>query len=762
MVVEEVQFLTDKLLNGLNPEQQSAVKATDGPLLLMAGAGSGKTRVLTHRIAYLIVEKRVNPYNILAITFTNKAAREMKERIRKMMGGVAEEIWISTFHSMCVRILRRDIDRMGFNRNFTILDTTDQQSVVKGILKDKNLDPKKNDPRAILGSISSAKNELITPEEYAKTAGGYFEQTVSDVYTEYQKRLRKNQALDFDDLIMMTIQLFQRVPDILEYYQRKFQYIHVDEYQDTNRAQYMLVKMLASRFRNLCVVGDSDQSIYRWRGADIANILSFEKDYPNATVILLEQNYRSTKRILLAANKVIENNLNRKAKNLWTENPEGNKLVYYRADSEQGEAQFVAGKIKELTRDNQNKLSDIAILYRTNAQSRVMEEVLLKSNIEYAIVGGTKFYDRKEIKDMLAYLRLISNPDDDISLQRVINVPKRGIGSTSVDKMANFAAMHDMSLYQALESVELLGLSPKTTKAAGQFRDLIHNYTNMQEFLSVTELVEEILEKTGYREMLKAEKSLEAQSRLENLEELLSVTKNFEESSEDKSLVAFLTDLALVADIDSLEDDGEKTDSITLMTLHSAKGLEFPVVFLIGLEEGVFPHSRSLMEEAEMEEERRLAYVGITRAEQTLFLTNAQMRTLFGRTNMNPASRFIREIPEDLIEGVEPPEKSINTSFGSGSGGRTFGSSGSSFGSARGSFAAPSTPRKPVMRPVSAASGGEDIGWKVGDKAQHGKWGVGTVVSVKGQGEGTELDIAFPSPVGIKRLLAKFAPITKA
>jgi DNA helicase-2/ATP-dependent DNA helicase PcrA len=762
MVVEEVQFLTDKLLNGLNPEQQSAVKATDGPLLLMAGAGSGKTRVLTHRIAYLIVEKRVNPYNILAITFTNKAAREMKERIRKMMGGAAEEIWISTFHSMCVRILRRDIDRMGFNRNFTILDTTDQQSVVKGILKDKNLDPKKNDPRAILGSISSAKNELITPEEYAKTAGGYFEQTVSDIYTEYQRRLRKNQALDFDDLIMMTIQLFQRVPEVLEYYQRKFQYIHVDEYQDTNRAQYMLVKLLASRFRNLCVVGDSDQSIYRWRGADIANILSFEKDYPNATVILLEQNYRSTKRILLAANKVIENNLNRKAKNLWTENPEGNKLVYYRADSEQGEAQFVAGKIKELTRDTQYKLSDIAILYRTNAQSRVMEEVLLKSNIEYAIVGGTKFYDRKEIKDMLAYLRLISNPDDDISLQRVINVPKRGIGTTSVDKIGGFAAMHDMSLYQALESVELLGLSPKTTKAAGQFRDLIHNYTNMQEFLSVTELVEEILDKTGYREMLKAEKSLEAQSRLENLEELLSVTKNFEESSEDKSLVAFLTDLALVADIDSLDDDGEKTDSITLMTLHSAKGLEFPVVFLIGMEEGVFPHSRSLMEEAEMEEERRLAYVGITRAEQTLFLTNAQMRTLFGRTNMNPASRFIREIPEDLIEGVEPPEKSMDTSFGSSSGGRTFGSSGTSFGSARGSFATPSTPRKPVMRPVSAASSGEDIGWKVGDKAQHGKWGIGTVVSVKGQGEGTELDIAFPSPVGIKRLLAKFAPITKA
>ncbi|MBO0959270.1 DNA helicase PcrA [Neobacillus sp. MM2021_6] len=754
-----MQFLTDKLLNGLNPEQQNAVKATDGPLLLMAGAGSGKTRVLTHRIAYLIVEKRVNPYNILAITFTNKAAREMKERIRKMMGGAAEEIWISTFHSMCVRILRRDIDRMGFSRNFTILDTTDQQSVIKGILKDKNIDPKKFDPRAILGSISSAKNELIDPEEYAKVSGGYFEQTVSEVYTEYQKRLRKNQALDFDDLIMMTIQLFQRVPEVLENYQRKFQYIHVDEYQDTNRAQYMLVKMLAMRFQNLCVVGDSDQSIYKWRGADIANILSFEKDYPRATVILLEQNYRSTKKILLAANKVIENNMNRKAKNLWTENPEGNKLVYYRADSEQGEAQFVAGKIKELTRDGK-KLSDIAILYRTNAQSRVMEEVLLKSNIEYAIVGGIKFYDRKEIKDMLGYLRLISNPDDDISLQRVINVPKRGIGSTSVDKIANFAAMHDISLYQALDSVELIGLSPKITKAAREFHDLIRNYTNMQEFLSVTELVEEVLEKSGYREMLKAEKSLEAQSRLENLEEFLSVTKNFEEANEDKSLVAFLTDLALVADIDSLDDEGEKVDSITLMTLHSAKGLEFPVVFLIGLEEGVFPHSRSLMEEAEMEEERRLAYVGITRAEQSLFITNAQMRTLFGRTNMNPASRFIAEIPEDLIEGVEP-EKRMSTPFGSG-GRRSFGSPNSSFASPKSSFSTPATPRKPVMRPVSASSGGEEVGWKVGDKAEHGKWGIGTVVSVKGQGEGIELDIAFPSPVGIKRLLAKFAPINKA
>lgn len=740
-----MNFLTDKLLNGLNPQQQNAVKATDGPLLIMAGAGSGKTRVLTHRIAYLMVEKGVNPYNILAITFTNKAAREMRERIQNMMGGAAEQIWISTFHSMCVRILRRDIDRIGFNRNFTIIDTTDQQSVIKGILKDKNLDPKKFDPRAILGSISSAKNELITPEEFAKTTGDYYQQVVSDVYTEYQKRLRRNQALDFDDLIMITIQLFQRVPEVLEYYQRKFQYIHVDEYQDTNRAQYMLVKLLAARFRNLCVVGDSDQSIYRWRGADIANILSFEKDYPNAQVILLEQNYRSTKRILLAANEVIGRNMNRKPKNLWTENSEGSKIFYYRADSEQGEAQFVVGKIKELMKKGNRKLSDVAILYRTNAQSRVMEEVLLKSNIDYSIVGGIKFYDRKEIKDILAYLRLIANPDDDISLQRVINVPKRGIGSGSIDKIANFANLHDMTMFEALESVELIGLSPKTTKSTAEFRDLIKNYTQMQEYLSVTELVEEILEKSGYREMLLAEKSIEAQSRLENLEEFLSVTKNFEAGSEDKSLVAFLTDLALVADIDKLDDDGEKADTVVLMTLHSAKGLEFPVVFLIGLEEGVFPHSRSLMEEAEMEEERRLAYVGITRAEEELFITNAQMRTLFGRTNMNQPSRFIKEIPEELLDGLQPVQKA----------GSPFGNS--SFGSA------PSRQqqRRPVIRPAVNTTGGDEIAWKVGDKAEHGKWGTGTVVSVKGEGEGIELDIAFPKPIGIKRLLAKFAPIKK-
>jgi DNA helicase II / ATP-dependent DNA helicase PcrA len=732
-----VNFLVEKLLSGLNPEQQAAVKATEGPLLIMAGAGSGKTRVLTHRIAYLMAEKQVAPWNILAITFTNKAAREMKERIQNLLGGAAEEIWISTFHSMCVRILRRDIDRIGINRNFSILDTTDQLSVLKTILKEKNIDPKKFDPRMILGTISSAKNELLSPEEYAKQAGSYYEQIVSEVYEEYQKRLLRNHSLDFDDLIMTTIQLFKRVPEVLEHYQYKFQYIHVDEYQDTNRAQYMLVKMLAERFKNLCVVGDSDQSIYRWRGADIQNILSFEKDYPNATVILLEQNYRSTKRILQAANEVIENNFNRKPKKLWTENPEGNKIVYYQAMSESDEAQFVAGKIKEYVDSGKRKYSDFAILYRTNAQSRVMEEVLLKSNINYKIVGGIKFYDRKEIKDILAYLRLIANPNDDISLVRIINVPKRGVGASSLDKIMSYAAANGLSIFEALGEIEQIGLSARIVTPLVQFRQQIEHWGQMQEYLSVTELVEEVLDKSGYRDMLRAEKTLEAQSRLENIDEFLSVTKHFENTNDDKSLIAFLTDLALVADIDQLDaEEDNQNDAVVLMTLHSAKGLEFPVVFIIGMEEGIFPHSRSLDDEAEMEEERRLAYVGITRAEEELFLTSAQMRTLFGRTGINPVSRFISEIPDELIDNLNETMRK-NSPFTARQQTRT------------------------MVRPAAGATGGEVIDWRVGDKAEHKKWGIGTVVSVRGEGDDKELDIAFPSPTGIKRLLAKFAPITK-
>lgn len=732
---------TEELLAGLNKEQQEAVKHTEGPLLIMAGAGSGKTRVLTHRIAYLLGEKGVAPRNILAITFTNKAAREMRERVSKLVGPEAEYMWVSTFHSMCVRILRRDIDRIGYNRNFTILDSGDQLSVVKQVLKNLNLDPKQFDPRAMLGQISSAKNELISDADFEKKASNFYERQVSQVYTGYQTMLRKNQSLDFDDLIMQTILLFKRVPEVLEFYQRRFQYIHVDEYQDTNHAQYFLVKQLASRFRNLCVVGDSDQSIYRWRGADISNILTFEEDYPNAKTVLLEQNYRSTKFILQAANKVIENNTGRKPKNLWTDNIEGNKINYYQAQTEQDEALFVIERIKELMRDGYQP-SDVAILYRTNAQSRAMEDTLVKSNISYQMVGGTKFYDRKEIKDMLAYLRLITNPDDDISFERIVNEPKRGIGKSSIEKLRSYATMHDISFFETLKEVDFTGVSPRAANALAKFGELIQSLVDQQEFLTATDMVEQVLERTGYEEMLKREQSLESQSRLENLEEFKTVTQEFEKHAEDKTLVAFLTDLALIADIDRMDEEESSEQKVTLMTLHAAKGLEFPVVFLIGMEENVFPHSRSMFDEEEMEEERRLAYVGITRAEKQLYLTNARMRTLYGRTNMNPVSRFIQEIPDELIEGFEVAQE---TRFGQ------------PFGSRNETSFPPKRKARRIERTSTAAS--EE--WNAGDKVKHKKWGVGTIVRVQGEGDKMELDIAFPAPTGIKRLLAQFAPITK-
>lgn len=738
-----------KMLAGLNKEQREAVQHTDGPLLLMAGAGSGKTRVLTHRIAYLIGEKGAAPWSILAITFTNKAAREMKERVKTIVGPTAEDIWISTFHSMCVRILRRDIDRIGTKRNFTILDSSDQLSVIKQILKEKNIDSKKFEPKSLLGSISSAKNELITVKAYAKKAKGPYESTVLDVYEAYQKRLKNNHSLDFDDLIMTTIQLFKQVPEVLEFYQRKFQYIHVDEYQDTNKAQYMLVKLLAERFKNICVVGDSDQSIYRWRGADISNILSFEEDYPLATTVMLEQNYRSTKTILKAANEVINNNLNRKPKNLWTENQTGENISCFSGDTEHEEAYFIVGKIRELMNEHQYRLSDFAILYRTNAQSRVIEELLVKSNINYNIVGGTKFYDRKEIKDILAYLRVVANPDDDISLRRIINVPKRGIGAATVDKIADFATTQGVSMFEVLQEVDEIGLSARATNKLVEFADQLKSWVQLQEYLSVSELVEELLEKTGYREMLKNEKTIEAQARLENIDELLSVTNDFEKRSEDKSLVGFLTDLALIADIDQVDNDQEEqdTEKVLLMTLHSAKGLEFPVVFLIGMEEGIFPHSRSLFEQEEMEEERRLAYVGITRAEQRLYLTCAKMRTLFGRTNANPQSRFFKEIPEELMESLNEKKEAPawkKTSRQTSN-----------------QYTAPNRPKKTFAQPQMTTTGGDQFSWQVGDKVEHKKWGIGTVVSMKGSAENIELDIAFPQPIGVKRLAAKFAPITK-
>jgi DNA helicase-2/ATP-dependent DNA helicase PcrA len=749
---------TSHYLEGLNPEQQKAVLETDGPILLIAGAGSGKTRVLTHRIAYLMAEKRISPWSILAITFTNKAAREMKDRVASLVGPTAEDIWISTFHSMCVRILRRDIERLGYNRSFTILDGGDQLSVIKNVMKGLNIDPKKFEPKAIRANISNYKNELKTPQEVSALVGNYYDKVVADVYEKYQKTLRTNHALDFDDLIMKTVTLFKEVPDVLEYYQRKFQYIHVDEYQDTNRAQYMLVSLLADRQKNICVVGDSDQSIYQFRGADISIILSFEKDYKNAKVIKLEQNYRSTGRILQAANEVIKNNKGRKAKNLWTENTEGAKINYYRGDNEHDEAYFITQKIQDAC-NNGKKYKDMAILYRTNAQSRVIEEVFLKSNIPYQIVGGTKFYDRKEIKDILSYLRLISNPDDDTSLRRIVNVPKRGIGQATVDKLAEYAGEKGISMFTALKEVDFIGLSSRAANQLAQFYQLVQNWIQQLDYLSVTELTEEILSKSGYREELKKEDSLESRARLENIDELVSVTLEFEKKNEDKTLLSFLTDLALVADIDQVEEDeaGEIGNQVLLLTLHSAKGLEFPCVFLVGMEEGIFPHNRSLEDESEMEEERRLAYVGITRAEQELFLTNAKMRTIFGRTGMNRESRFLSEIPAELIEAPLASE-----SGSSAIGARDFSNRSSSYHNQRNEQrVVGGMNRSTITSTGMTSSGAQSLGWKVGDKASHNKWGIGTVVSMKGEGDDLELTIAFDKPVGLKRLLAKFAPISK-
>ncbi len=738
-----------ELVEGLNTEQQQAVQHTEGPLLIMAGAGSGKTRVLTHRIAYLIHEKGVAPHNILAITFTNKAAREMKQRVHDLVGRGNEQIWVSTFHSMCVRILRRDIDRIGYDRNFTILDTTDQLTVIRQVLRNLNIDPKQFDPRAMLGAISNAKNELITPEAYRKDEKSYYERQVGAVYEAYQKMLRKNESLDFDDLIMQTTFLFERDPDVLAYYQRRFQYIHVDEYQDTNNAQYHLVQQLAAKYQNLCVVGDSDQSIYRWRGANIENILSFEQDYRNTQVILLEQNYRSTKAILDAANHVIENNEGRKSKNLWTDNEEGNKITLYEGSTERDEAMFIVEQIQSYFDEGTYDPQDIAILYRTNAQSRAIEDTLLKSNIAYQMIGGIKFYERKEIKDLIAYLRLITNTQDDISFERVVNEPKRGIGATTIDRLRTYAAEHDISLSETIREVDFTGVTPRAAQALAKFEELIQSFAQQQEFLSATEMVEQVIERSGYEEALRKENSIEAQSRMENLEEFLSVTREFEKTSEDQTLIAFLTDLALIADIDSVdEEDPEQQKKVTLMTLHAAKGLEFPVVFIIGMEENLFPHSRSMDDEEEMEEERRLAYVGITRAEKQLYLTYANMRMIYGRTQYNPVSRFIDELPEHTVE----QERSVEVDF-------PF-HRGFSQTSKQNEEHVPPRRSAKIIQP-NLGTGAEQKEWKVGDKVAHKKWGVGVVVRAQGEGEDLELDIAFPAPTGIKRLLAKFAPITK-
>lgn len=639
--------------NSLNPMQKQAVLTTEGPVLVLAGAGSGKTRVLTHRFAYLVEEVGISPYNILAITFTNKAAKEMKERTEDLLGNYYEHLWISTFHSACVRILRREIDKIGYERNFVIYDTADQQVVIKECIKELDLDEKTFQPRAVLNSIGKAKDILVSPTEYKDEFGNdFFSETVSQLYRKYQDKLRKNNALDFDDLIMKTVQLFQSNPTILRYYQNKFKYILVDEFQDTNMAQYTLVSLLAKEHSNLCVVGDDDQSIYGWRGADIRNILGFEKDFPNTKTIKLEQNYRSTKSILDSANSLVANNINRKVKKLWTDNQSGEIIQYYCGNNEYDEASFIASTIEKLKNEEGRLYSHFAILYRTNAQSRVIEEVLMKSAIAYKIYSGTRFYDRKEIKDILAYLRTIENSVDDVSVKRIINVPKRGIGNKSIERFEKYANEADKSFFESLLNVKNIeGQSAKVKTETSKFTNFILSLRERRNEMTVTDIVEEVYESSGYIEALLAEDKIEAEATIENLKEFLSLTKDFDENAEVKTLAEFLDRTTLETNMD--EDENEDVSTVSLMTLHSAKGLEFPIVFMCGMEESIFPSYMSLQEGNE-EEERRLCYVGITRARERLYMSHAIQRTLFGRTNANAISRFMKEIPEGLIDIKKP------------------------------------------------------------------------------------------------------------
>lgn len=753
------------LIIGMNDKQAEAVQTTDGPLLIMAGAGSGKTRVLTHRIAYLIDEKYVNPWNILAITFTNKAAREMRERAIAL-NPATQDTLIATFHSMCVRILRREADYIGYNRNFTIVDPGEQRTLMKRIIKQLNLDTKKWNERSILGTISNAKNDLLDEIAYEKQAGDMYTQVIAKCYKAYQEELRRSEAMDFDDLIMMTLRLFDQNKDVLAYYQQRYQYIHVDEYQDTNHAQYQLVKLLASRFKNICVVGDADQSIYGWRGADMQNILDFEKDYPQAKVVLLEENYRSTKKILQAANNVINHNKNRRPKKLWTQNDEGEQIVYHRANNEQEEAVFVASTIDNIVREQGKNFKDFAVLYRTNAQSRTIEEALLKSNIPYTMVGGTKFYSRKEIRDVIAYLNILANTSDNISFERIVNEPKRGVGPGTLEKIRSFAYEQNMSLLDSSSNVMISPLKGKAAQAVWDLANLILTLRSKLDSLTVTEITENLLDKTGYLEALQVQNTLESQARIENIEEFLSVTKNFDDNPEitvegetglDR-LSRFLNDLALITDTD---DSATETAEVTLMTLHAAKGLEFPVVFLIGMEEGVFPLSRAIEDADELEEERRLAYVGITRAEQILFLTNANTRTLFGKTSYNRPTRFIREIDDELIQhqGLARP---VNSSFGvkySKEQPTQFGQ-GMSLQQALQARKSNSQPQVTAQLQALNANNSHETSWEIGDVATHKKWGDGTVLEVSGSGKTQELKINFPG-IGLKKLLASVAPISK-
>ncbi|MCW6682121.1 DNA helicase PcrA [Aerococcaceae bacterium NML160702] len=749
----------------LNDKQREAVLTTEGPLLIAAGAGSGKTRVLTHRIAYLIEERQVNPWNILAITFTNKAAAEMKERVAQLVGEEASSIWVSTFHAMCARILRREAEWVGYDTNFTIIDQGEQQTLMKQVLKELDLDSTRYNYKDLLWVIDNAKNSGLLPEAFAEQANNFIEEMQAKVYTLYQKKLKAANAMDFNDLILLTVKLLETHDQVRQFYQHKFQYIHVDEYQDTNHSQYRLVQLLAGLLRNICVVGDADQSIYGWRGANMENILNFEQDYPDATVILLEQNYRSTQTILKAANSVIEHNVNRKDKQLWSDGAVGEKVKFYRANSDSEEAQYIVQEIYRIKQEGAYKNRDFAILYRTQAQSRSLEDKLLKSNLPYKIVGGLKFYSRKEIVDTMAYLKLIDNSADNISFNRIINVPKRGIGQATIDKLATFAESMGISWFEAISQLQFSNLSTSVKSKLTQFADLITQLKQQAEFLSVSELVEEVWQRTGYVTSLQEEGTIEAQNRIENLEEFASVTKQFDENdtgnldeqdpdyvlqdeANDASVVApsqltrFLTELSLVSDT----DEGEFDDQVTLMTLHAAKGLEFPFVFIVGMEEGLFPLSRAMDKEEELEEERRLAYVGMTRAEKMLYLTATQSRLLYGRYQHNLVSRFVDEIDTALLERVgvvfSAPDVSYRIASASQQANRTV-----------------LAPSRPTMQKASTSTGATDE-WSAGDKVMHKVWGEGTVVKVTKKGNETTLSVAFASQ-GIKELLAAYAPIQK-
>ncbi len=725
------------LLLELNKEQQEAVKHTEGPLLILAGAGSGKTKVLTSRVAYLL-SQGISPYEILAITFTNKAAKEMKERVENLVGEQAKNIWLSTFHSFCAKLLRFEIDGyMGYTRNFTIYDTSDSQAVIKHALKSLNLDDTYFPVGSMLTAISSAKNKLLFSSEYRKYASDFYSQKVADVYEFYEGELRKNNALDFDDLLLVTVKLLQSNAALLDKYSHRFHYIMIDEYQDTNHAQYILSQLLASHWKNICVVGDVDQSIYAWRGADIQNILDFKTDYPETVLIKLEQNYRSTKIILDAANAVIDNNQGRPAKNLWTDKVDGTNIQHFTAQSEHEEAAFIGDTIYKKYSIHSIPYGDMAILYRTNAQSRILEENLIKRGIPYTMVGGTKFYDRKEIKDVLAYLRVLYNPFDDLSLLRIINVPKRSIGTTTVTKLQEYAKATGNSIFMALTQLQSIPtIKGKTREKLEEFGILIFNLVATMNEKNVLELLESILEETKYLKNLEDSDDPQDEVRAENIGELLSVAKDFIDSHESGTVEDFLEQVALVNDVDSFEQEDSK---VTLMTLHAAKGLEFPIVFLAGLEEGLFPHSRTLMNPEEIEEERRLCYVGITRAEKELYISNSITRTVFGRTSNYLPSRFLGEIPENLmdqlqnkqkvsndIKRVVPPHMSVST--------------------------------KPKIKPIIRNT--EIENWQVGDTAIHAKWGNGTIIDVVGNGAAMKLKIEFPT-MGIRMVMAKFAPVKK-